>query len=179
MINHPCNPFLEMCFYERDSYAPSTCSKLGGNTAFGVKIIAVTSSKSQWVNHCLPFTPLRPRDAYMHQWTMPSLVEIMACRLLGAKPLSEPMLTYSQLGHKKQNSVKHQSQFNVSFRKMRLKMLSGKWRSFCLGLNVLNKQAPMLGLGLLWRSLLFISIKQCRLNVCTSPCYRKACACTV
>ena len=37
---------------------------------------------------------LRPSDAYMCQWTRPPLLQIMACRLAGAKPLSEPMLEY-------------------------------------------------------------------------------------
>ena len=40
------------------------------------------------------FNSLRPSDAYMRQLTRPSLVQIMACRLVGAKPLSEPMLEY-------------------------------------------------------------------------------------
>ena len=35
----------------------------------------------------------------------------MACRLAGAKPLSEPMLEYCQLGPYKQNSVKFLSKF--------------------------------------------------------------------
>ena len=35
---------------------------------------------------------LRPSDAYMRQQDKPTLVQIMACRLFGAKPLSEPML---------------------------------------------------------------------------------------
>ena len=35
---------------------------------------------------------LRPSDAYMHWQHRPSLVQIMACRLTGAKPLFEPML---------------------------------------------------------------------------------------
>ena len=35
-----------------------------------------------------------PSAAYMRQWTGPALVQIMACRLFGAKPLSEPMLEY-------------------------------------------------------------------------------------
>ena len=35
-----------------------------------------------------------PSDAYMRQWIMPSLVQIMACRVLGSKPLSEPILSY-------------------------------------------------------------------------------------
>ena len=38
---------------------------------------------------------LRLSDAYMRRWTGSSLVQIMACRLFGAKPLSEPMLEYS------------------------------------------------------------------------------------
>ena len=36
----------------------------------------------------------RPSDAYMCHQTRPSLVQIMACCLVGAKPLSEPMLGY-------------------------------------------------------------------------------------
>ena len=41
---------------------------------------------------CIIFNPLRPSDAYMRRWTGSSLVQIMACRLFGAKPLSELML---------------------------------------------------------------------------------------
>ena len=40
------------------------------------------------------FNSLRPRDAYMRHWTGPSLVQITACRLDGAKLLSKPMLGY-------------------------------------------------------------------------------------
>ena len=42
----------------------------------------------RWVNS------LRPSDAFMHQQSRPSLVQIMACRLASSKPLSEPMLEY-------------------------------------------------------------------------------------
>ena len=35
--------------------------------------------------------------AYMRQWNGSALVEIMVCRLFGAKSLSESMLTYCQL----------------------------------------------------------------------------------
>ena len=47
-----------------------------------------------------------PSAAYMRQWTGPSLVQVMACRLFGAKPLPEPMLAYCQLDSKEQTSVK-------------------------------------------------------------------------
>ena len=35
--------------------------------------------------------------AYMRRWTRSSLVQIIACRLFGAKPLTKPMLVYCQL----------------------------------------------------------------------------------
>ena len=35
--------------------------------------------------------------SYMRHQPRPSLLQIMACRLFGAKPLSEPMLPYCQL----------------------------------------------------------------------------------
>ena len=59
----------------------------------------------------------------------------MACRLVGAQPLSEPMLLIWPLGTKFNEIFIEIHAF--SFRKMRLKMSSGKWRSFSLGLNVL------------------------------------------
>ena len=42
----------------------------------------------------------------MHPVTRPSLVQIMACHLFDAKPLSEPMLAYHQLGPKEHISMK-------------------------------------------------------------------------
>ena len=35
-----------------------------------------------------------PSAAYMRQWTGSALVQVMACRLFGAKPLPEPMLFF-------------------------------------------------------------------------------------
>ena len=39
-----------------------------------------------------------PSAAYMRQWNGSAFVQIMACRLIGAKPLSKPMMGYCQLG---------------------------------------------------------------------------------
>ena len=67
------------------------------------------------------------------------MVQIMACRLLGTKPLSEPMITYNELAPKEQNSVKFLIKIRTfPFTKMRLKMPPGKWWLCCLGLNVLK-----------------------------------------
>ena len=41
---------------------------------------------------------LTPTNAYMHPYIKPSLVQTMICFLFDAKPLSEPMLTFCQLG---------------------------------------------------------------------------------
>ena len=62
----------------------------------------------------------------MRQKTKPSLVQIMACRLFCAKPLTEPMLICCQ------------------FKQVRLKMSSVKWRTFYLGLSVLMCLTPYL-----------------------------------
>ena len=37
---------------------------------------------------------MRPREAYMRQYLVLSLVQIMACHLFGAKPLPESMIGY-------------------------------------------------------------------------------------
>ena len=89
-----------------------------------------------------------PSAAYTRRWTGSSLVQVMACRLFGAKPLPEPMLVYCQLDSWKQVSVKFESEFlSFSFTKMHLKMWSaqmaailsrGKW------VKVMNDFQPVM-----------------------------------
>ena len=45
------------------------------------------------------FYSYSPSAAYMRQWIWSALLQIMACRLFGAKPLSETMLGNCQLDH--------------------------------------------------------------------------------
>ena len=73
----------------------------------------------------------------MRQRTGSALVQILACRLVGAKPLPEPMRMHCQLGPSEQTSVKF-GNTNFSFRKMYLKMSYGKWWPFCLGVEESN-----------------------------------------
>ena len=62
----------------------------------------------------------------MRQWTGPSSVQIMACRLFGAKPLPEPMLVYCQLDSWEHISVKLKSEFyHFHLRKCILKCPGG------------------------------------------------------
>ena len=49
----------------------------------------------------------------MRQWIELALVYIMACRLLGAKPLSKPMQGYCQLDPEEQTSVKFESKYDA------------------------------------------------------------------
>ena len=73
-----------------------------------------------------------PSATYMRQWIRSAWVQIMACRLFGAKPLSKPMLGYCQLDHWEQTSVTFFIKIeNISFTKMHLKILSAKRRPFC------------------------------------------------
>ena len=53
--------------------------------------------------------------AYMRRWTGSGLVQIMACRLDGTKPLPEPMLTYCQLEPKEHISVKFYLKFKYLY----------------------------------------------------------------
>ena len=59
--------------------------------------------------YSLPTWSLRPRDAHMRQQMRPSLVQIMACPLIGTKPLSEPMPDYWHLDTQDKLSVKSES----------------------------------------------------------------------
>ena len=63
---------------------------------------------------CVPqqiwiFNSLRPSDGCMRHQPGPSSVQITACRLFGAKPLSEPMLSFWQLDPWEQTSLKIKS----------------------------------------------------------------------
>ena len=53
---------------------------------------------------------MRPSDAYM-RWIGSALVQVIACRLSGAKSLPEPMLPYCQLDPWEQTSVNFESKF--------------------------------------------------------------------
>ena len=57
----------------------------------GVEKIILVESMKRMVNSSPPST------AYMCQWIGSALVQIIACRLFGAKPLSKPILGYCQL----------------------------------------------------------------------------------
>ena len=60
---------------------------------------------------------LGPSDTYVNQYNIPSLLLIMAGRLTGAKPMSEPMLSYCQLVPKEHISYK----FHVKFKSLHLR----------------------------------------------------------
>ena len=77
------------------------------------------------------FNSSPPSVAYMRQWIGPTLVQIMAFRLFGDKPLPEPMLLYCQLDHQEQTSVKFESGFyHFHWRKCIWKCCLPEWRPF-------------------------------------------------
>ena len=75
-----------------------------------------------------------PSAAYMRQWSRSTLVQVMACRLFGAKPLPEPMLVHCQLDSWEQLLVKIESEFyNLHSTKCIWKCRLLKWWPFCPG----------------------------------------------
>ena len=56
------------------------------------------------------WSPITPSStAYMRPWIGSALVQIMACRLFGAKPLHEPMMGYYHIG-----TIKNKLQWNFN-----------------------------------------------------------------
>ena len=89
-------------------------------------------TRPQWVN------PLRPSERIYAWVNYPPLVQIMACRLAGATPLSEPILEYFFIGPVGTNfSEILIKMYSFLWEIINLKMSSGKWGPFCLWLNVL------------------------------------------
>ena len=70
-------------------------------------------------------------DAYMYHYNIPTLLQIMACRLFSAKPLSEPMLPYCQLDFREHISMKFHFRFKTFHSgKYTWKCCLPKWQPF-------------------------------------------------
>ena len=86
----------------RNKYFP-----LRENTSYGL-LSPKPHTKIKQITVCIytwDINSLRPNDAYRRQWTW-SLDQIMAGRMFGAHPLSDPMLIYCQMNHKEHISRK-------------------------------------------------------------------------
>ena len=72
-----------------------------------VKIHEFLNLRSFWN---APMVSFQCVNSYKPMWNEPSSVQIIACRLLSAKPSSEPMLVYCQSQPLEQTSVKFSSE---------------------------------------------------------------------
>ena len=77
-----------------------------------------------YLHGCMIINSYRPNDAYVYQYARPSLLQIMAWRLLGVKTLSEPMPSHQWLKSWDQISVKLESK--STSKNLSLKMLFAK-----------------------------------------------------
>ena len=83
--------------------------------------------------------PLRSGDAFVCHWSGSSLVQVMACRLFGAKPFTWTNGAILSIGHLGTNFGEFYLKFkHFRWIKMHSKMSSAKWRPFCLGLDVVS-----------------------------------------
>ena len=93
-----------------------------------------------------------PSAAYIRQWTRSALVQIMACHLFGAKPLTEPILGYYQEGFWEQISVKFKLEFyHFHFKKCIWSCRLPKWRPFCpVNMSILDEIYFMILCAVCW-----------------------------
>ena len=90
----------------------------------------------------------------------------MACRLVGAKPLSEPMLEYCWYWPLGTNF--NEISVNIctfSFKKIHFKISSGKWHPFSLGLSMLKQLSPKVLLQIVHISQLLYGLEDLYLNL--------------
>ena len=92
----------------------------------------ITCSCCIQVNPCW-HTSSPARAPYMRQWIGSALVQIMDCRLFGARSLSKQcwVIVNHTISNKIQRNFNQGR--NFSFTKMHLKLSSAKWRPFCPG----------------------------------------------
>ena len=85
----------------------------------------------------LGFNSLKPSDAYMCRQIRLILIQIMACRLFGDEPLSEPILSYYDWDPGdifQWNLIK----IRLSVMKNKFENIFWNWHLFCLGVRVLK-----------------------------------------
>ena len=76
----------QICTRLRSATAPRICER----SFIQIHCMDIQWSETPFINSSLPSV------AYMNQWIESALVQITACRLFDAKPLSKPMLGYFQ-----------------------------------------------------------------------------------
>ena len=96
-----CSGRMNMVFDVRvgRSHATIPCNKhIHHMSIYIIRALNVTSlakrnktNKNKLKDAPMPPNVCSPNAAYMRQWTVSALVQVMACRLFGSKPLPEPM----------------------------------------------------------------------------------------
>ena len=138
-IQNDINIYQNNCFFtettrlsctrylERDSYIYSFYS-----------ILNISATQGTWyilfiyrVLYIKYLTHLPHSAAHMRQWTRTTLVQIMACRLFGAKPLSKPVIVNWTLENKLQWNLNQNTKLFIHDK--HLKMSSSNRRPFCPG----------------------------------------------
>ena len=92
--------------------------------------------KSSFIRHGFSFrgpdaNSSRPMQANIRQYALPSLASMIGCRLLGTKPLLEPVMVHCKLGVGNQFQWNSNSNAIIVFKMTSLIMSFAKWRSFC------------------------------------------------
>ena len=60
------------------------------------------------------FITLKTGKAYKHQWTGPSLIQVIPCHMCSTKPMPEPVVNYCQLHHQGETLKTFEQNQNVN-----------------------------------------------------------------
>ena len=97
--------------WQKNKWVISIATDIAKCTMIMLKCLILLSQNMRLWYRLINSLRLSDTYMYMRHQPRPSLVQIMACHLFGAKPLSEPMLYYCQLDSLEQTSVKLYSKF--------------------------------------------------------------------
>ena len=118
----------------RPSHRGRSCLMWFRSEIWGEQDIMVTMATI--IGTTILVNPSPPSAAYMRHWNGSALVQVLACRLFGAKPLPEPMLVYCQLDSWEQISVKLGTGFyHFHSRKCIWNCRLQKYGPFCPGVD--------------------------------------------
>ena len=88
-----CHRQATMSYYNDTWWHSNVCSAFIG---YGNRLMMFKDQPAP-ISIIICFNSSPPSAVYVRQWIGWALVQIIACRLFGAKPLSKPMLGYCQL----------------------------------------------------------------------------------
>ena len=101
----------------------------------------------------------------MLQETIPSLIQIMTCRLFSAKPLSDPVMTYCQLNHEEHISKQHCLKFKSFHSSKAFEDIVCEMAAILSQLQSVNRLCDKESASTSYNKVKFVFVRECGLNL--------------